>query len=82
MQTIALRTRIGGDGILHLEVPVGLTDTELDVKVTMQPVKEEIDSPEGRGWPPGFFEETFGCYQDDPLIIDFEGEFEDREALL
>jgi len=65
-----------------LEVPVGLTDTELDVKVTVQPVKGETDSPSGRGWPPGFFEETFGCCQDDPLIIDFEGEFEDREELL
>jgi len=82
VQTIALRARVGADGILHLEVPVALTNTELDVKLTMEPVKEETDSPEGRGWPPGFFEETFGSCQDDPLIIDFEGEFEAREALL
>ncbi len=38
MQTITLRSHVGSDGILHLEVPVGLTDAELEVTVTIQPV--------------------------------------------
>ncbi len=31
MQSITLHSRVGSDGILHLEVPVGVTDTELEV---------------------------------------------------
>lgn len=34
---------------------------------------------QGKGWPPGFFEETFGALKDDPLVIDSEGIFEDEE---
>ncbi len=35
--------------------------------------------PQGRGWPPGFFEKTFGAFKDDLLVIDSEGIFEDEE---
>lgn len=35
--------------------------------------------PEGRGWPPGFFENTFGAFKDEPLVVDSEGIFEDEE---
>jgi hypothetical protein len=38
MPSIKLRSRIGADGILHLEVPVGLTDAELEITLTIQPV--------------------------------------------
>ena len=77
MQSITLHSHVGEDGILHLDIPVGLTDAELEVTVTVQPVS----TPEGKGWPPGFFEQTFGCLKDDPLVIDSEGVFEDEEWL-
>jgi hypothetical protein len=35
-----------------------------------------------KGYPPGFFESTFGCFRDEPLVIDSESEFEEREALM
>lgn len=75
-----MRSRVGEDGILHLEVPVGLKNAELEVTVMVQlvaPPQEE--TPQGKGWPPGFFEETFGCFKDDPLVIDNEGVFDDEE---
>jgi hypothetical protein len=83
MQNITLRSHVGKDGILHLDIPVGLTDAELEVTVSLQPVDSpsEADSPQGKGWPPGFFEETFGCFKDGPLVIDFEGVFEEQEEL-
>ena len=31
---------------------------------------------QGKGWPPGFFEDTFGAFKDDPLVIDSERIFE------
>lgn len=84
MQSINLRSRVGSDGILHLEVPVGLTDAELEITVTVQSVKPiaNVEILQGRGWPPVFFEDTFGCFKDDPLVIDSEGIFDDWEQLL
>jgi len=78
MQSITLHSHVGEDGILHLDIPVGLTDAELEVTVTVQAVDS---TPEGKGWPPGFFEKTFGSLRDDPLVIDSEGVFEEREEL-
>ena len=34
-----------------------------------------------KGWMPGFFEQTAGCLADDPIVIDDEGDFEERERL-
>ncbi len=31
----------------------------------------QVKTPEELGWPPGFFEQTAGCLQDDPLVIPF-----------
>lgn len=78
MQTIKLRSHVGEDGILHLDVPIGILDTDLEITVTVQPVTaEQIDTSQGKGWPPGFFEETFGSFKDDPIVIDSEGVFDD-----
>lgn len=68
MQNITLRSHVGKDGILHLDIPVGLTDAELEVTVSVQPVdsSSEVDSPQGKGWPPGFFEETLSVLRMTP----------------
>lgn len=79
MQSITLRSHVGPDGILHLDVPVGVHDAELEVTVTVQPVDS---TPQGKGWPPDFFEETFGSFKDDPLVIDSEGVEEEDELRL
>jgi hypothetical protein len=48
--------------------PIGLTNAELEVTVTFQPVTPTTQEniPQGKGWPAGFFEETFGACKDDP----------------
>ncbi|NET59212.1 MAG: hypothetical protein F6K47_24650 [Symploca sp. SIO2E6] len=81
MASITLRSHVGTDGILRLDLPVGLTDAELEVTVTFKtlPPPEEGQLPQGKGWSPGFFEETFGAFKDNPLIIDSEGIFDDEE---
>jgi len=81
MQSITLHSRVGQDGILKLEVPVGLADVELEVTVIVQPVlSPSVQTPESRGWPPGFFERFAGCLPDFP-DVESEGDFEVREAL-
>jgi len=87
MQSVTLRSRVGRDGILKLEVPVGLADADIEVIVTIQPLNPPADkiledrSPEALGWPPGFFEKFAGCLPDFPEI-EPEGDYEVREELL
>ncbi|MGL5874243.1 MAG: hypothetical protein ACRC2R_18060 [Xenococcaceae cyanobacterium] len=41
MQIIKLRSYVGTDGNLHLDIPIGLTDTDLEVTVTVESVKAD-----------------------------------------
>ena len=75
METIRVFSRSNSDGIIHLDVPVGLKDTELEVTLTISPARQ------GKGYPPGFFEQTYGSCIDDPIVIDDEGIIEDEEEL-
>ncbi len=80
MQSITLRSYVGSDGILHLEVPVGLTDAELEVTVTIQPVTpSKVKTLLELGYPPGFFDKTAGCFQDEPLVRYPQGEMQERK---
>lgn len=55
MQKIVLRTRVGKDGILHLDVPVAIQDAVLEVTVTVQPVSPtQTKSPEELGYSSDF----------------------------
>ena len=83
MQSFVLHYHVGEDGILHLNVPVDLKDVDLEITLTVKHLisTKEANPPQGKGWPSGFFEETFGCFQDDPLVIDSDGVFEDQEDL-
>ena len=75
MESIKLQSHAGPDGVLKLEVPVGMGDTDYEVMVIVQPVHataentqgSSISSPEDLGWPPGFFEQTAGSLEDDPI---------------
>ena len=40
MPTIKLRSHIGSDGILHLDIPSDFKETEVNVTVTLEAVKE------------------------------------------
>lgn len=82
MQRITLHSHVGSDGILHLDVPVGLHDAGIEVTVTIQPVTPaKAKTPEELGWPPGFFERTAGAWQGEPLTREAQGEYEKRDNL-
>jgi hypothetical protein len=81
MQSIKLKKRVGEDGILHLDIPLGMKDKEVEVMVIYQSV-ETTQTPEDLGYPPGFFEQTAGCLANDPIQRYPQGEFEEREPLL
>jgi hypothetical protein len=63
---------VGEDGILHLDVPVGLNDAELEVTITFRKVTPVTTIPEELEWNE-FVERTYGSCADDPIVIDEEG---------
>jgi len=82
MRSILIRSRVGADGILHLDVPSGLADTDVEVTVILQPVNQPAPGrTEELGWSSGFFESVVGSWQGEPLTREFEGEYEAREKL-
>lgn len=77
MQSIKMRSRVGNDGILHLDVPLEIRDAEIEVTVTVK----SVDSSSQKGWMSGFFEEVVGGWVGEPLTRAEQGEFETREPL-
>lgn len=78
METITLHSRVGADGLLKLQVPVKLTNTDLEVVLIVQPVAPAGQAP---GWPPGFFEEVAGGWKGELLVREDQGQYEVREDL-
>jgi hypothetical protein len=76
MSRIKVRSHVGQDGILHLDIPVEMADTEIEVTLTIQRV-----TPQKQGWMPGFFEEVIGGWVGEPLSRPEQGEHETREQL-
>lgn len=76
METIQVRSRSDADGILHLDVPVNLKDAEFTVII-----KAVKSDSEGEGYPAGFFEQTYGSCQNDPIEADEEGIDDDLDDL-
>lgn len=83
MHSIKLRSRVGSDGILHLDIPLGLNDKELEIVLIFQPLEPSspIKTPPELGWMPGFFEEVIGGWVGEPLLRAEQGEYETREKL-
>ncbi len=83
MQSIKVVSRVGSDGILHLDVPVGMTNEELEVMVIFQPLKSsvQLETPQALAWIPSFFEEVIGGWVGETLERGEQGEFEIRESI-
>ncbi|MBD2214707.1 hypothetical protein H6G27_33390 [Nostoc linckia FACHB-104] len=83
MHSIKLKKRIGADGVLHLDIPVGITDKEVEIMVIYQPLETPTQqkTPEQRGFLPGFFEEVIGGWVGEPLERPEQGDYEIREQL-
>lgn len=66
MESIKVRQRVGQDGILHLDIPVGLSDRDMDVMVIYQPVQKTTTDML-------VLEDLYGICADDPIRVDDEG---------
>ncbi|MFB8792452.1 MAG: hypothetical protein U7123_27305 [Potamolinea sp.] len=50
METIKLRSHIGTDGILLLQMPAEFKDTAVEVVVVVQPLSSEETKPQYNAW--------------------------------
>ncbi|MGI0494960.1 hypothetical protein ACN4EG_24510 [Alkalinema pantanalense CENA528] len=66
MTSIKIHQRVGADGILHLDIPVGIVERDVEVIVTYQLVA----SPPVTGH---VLKKFYGICADDPIILDEQG---------
>jgi hypothetical protein len=79
MQTIQLHSRVGADGVLKLDVPLGTKDANTDVVITIQTISAENASNK-QPWQQ-FLDETYGSCADQGLKRAPQGDYEVRESL-
>ena len=72
MESVRSRQHVGQDGILHLEIPVGLTDREVEVMIIYQPVQMLITNTSPLA-------QLYGACSDDPIEVDAQGISEDMD---
>lgn len=59
MQTIQIHSRVGADGILKLALPLGPSDANTNVVITIQSLPEPAKSCQNKSWQ-DFIEATYG----------------------
>lgn len=69
MRVIRVLAKTDPDGRIRLTFPGGAPGSYYDVALILVPHQEPADrpTPEELGWPPGFFENTYGSI-DDPAF--------------
>ena len=79
MKPIVFESKVGGDGVLHLDVPVGPGSADRVVRVTVEPVAgpTPMSQDEWRA----FIQATAGSIDDPTFERPPQGEFERREPL-
>ena len=77
---VTLRSRTGPDGSLDIHVPTEVREAEVEVELVVRPVVPG-DGGESAGWPPGFFESTYGALAGVGLRRHPQGDHEPRDDL-
>ncbi len=82
MEAIHLKSRVGNDGVLKLEIPLGVTDTDIEVMVVVEPARAEPATVGGDlGWPSDFLGKIAGGWRGERLTRPDQGRLEVRDAL-
>lgn len=74
MTRMEIKSRIGPDGVLNLSIPLGRSEANQEVVVTVQPVASPRDPQTWRR----SVEETAGTIQDPTFVRHDQGDFEAR----
>jgi hypothetical protein len=76
MQTIRILEKTDKDGMLQLRIPLGKPEVEYEVVLVLHPKEAHPEPATGEelGWPPGYFEATFGSIDDETFVRPPQGE--------
>ncbi|MBI5838630.1 MAG: hypothetical protein HZB19_00875 [Chloroflexi bacterium] len=76
MQSLTLHTRVGKDGILKIETPIGFANADLEIILVVHPLEAGAQPvPE---WLANFFNEIVGGWEGAPLVREPQGKYETR----
>lgn len=75
MQSHTIHAHVGRDGILKLEMPVGIANTDLEIILILNPLGTARPAAE---WPRNFFTEILGGWEGAPLVREPQGTYESR----
>ncbi|MEH2353804.1 hypothetical protein [Nostoc sp.] len=86
MESIKIRTYIGDDGILQIQLPPEITNQELDVVIVFQTVVQKslqssTKTPEELEYSRKFVEEVIGSWEGEPLERPEQLPIEEREEI-
>ncbi len=77
MNRIVLKSRVDSNGVLHLDLPVGLDVADREVQITIEPVRPaSMSQEEWQHW----VDETAGKWQGE-FERPEQGEYEQREPM-
>lgn len=79
MNRIVVKSTIGGDGVLHLDLPIGPDEAHAEVQVTVEPVAPQPMTPnQWRAW----VQSMAGSVTDPMFERPPQGSYETRDPLL
>ncbi|MDY7003774.1 MAG: hypothetical protein SWX82_07370 [Cyanobacteriota bacterium] len=80
MTTLKFRSQVGKDRILHLDVPVSVTQTEIEVTLIIQENSETEEQKSQLEWQK-FIDETYSSLADENLERPPQGDYQVREII-
>jgi len=83
MRSFKIKSNVGKDGILRLQLPVNTPEQEVEIIVVMQTIHKQAEKRSeiiGKGLPDYFFQDVVGGWSGD-LVRPDQGDFETREEL-
>jgi hypothetical protein len=80
MHRLVVQSRVGSDGVLHIDIPMGKEDADREVQVTIVPVRVGPSPMTQEEWRQ-FVMETAGSITDPSFVRHEQGEYEQREEL-
>jgi hypothetical protein len=76
MKAVSLKSHIGSDGILKIQIPTEEKETDVEIIVFI-----ESKTKEKKIWEKKFLNDTYGCFKDSPIKRLPQGEYPDRDKL-
>ncbi len=80
MHRLVVQSRVGSDGVLHIDIPMGKEVADREVQVTIDPLQKSLTPMTQDEWR-HFVMETAGSITDPSFVRHEQGEHEQREEL-